>query len=146
MRRLRDTSSSDISSFHFHPWLFIPWLFHPQIFHPQHFHPRIFILALSSLHFLPCTFILELSSSHFHPRTFILALSSLHFHTNKNSLENIRRKSAISKDPDVRTQVPGRKYGDECPCVDKVDARLIHRQSFPMIHHNLDAMYGTEKL
>ena len=23
---------------------------------------------------------------------------------------------------------------------------LIHRQSFPMIHHNLDTMYGTEKL
>ena len=25
-------------------------------------------------------------------------------------------------------------------------APLIHRQSFPMIHHNLDTMYGTEKL
>ena len=23
---------------------------------------------------------------------------------------------------------------------------LIHGQSFPMIHHNLDTMYGTEKL
>ena len=25
-------------------------------------------------------------------------------------------------------------------------APLIHGQSFPMIHHNLDTMYGTEKL
>ena len=83
--RLRDTSSSDISSFHFHPWFFILWLFHPRIFHPQHFHPRTFILTLSSSHFHPCTFhprtfILALSSSHFHPRTFILTLSSSHFH------------------------------------------------------------------
>ena len=31
----------------------------------------------------------------------------------------------ICKDPDVRTQVPGRKYGDECPCVDEVDDRYI---------------------
>ena len=133
MRWLHDTSSSDISSFHFHPWLFILWLFHPQIFRPQHFHPSILILALSS--------------SHFHPCSIILALSSLPFHTYyKNSLKNIWRKPAICKDPDVRTHVPGRKYGDECPCVDKVDAPLIHRQSFPMIHHNLDTMYGTEKL
>ena len=29
------------------------------------------------------------------------------------------------KDPDVRTQVPGCKYGDEGPCVDEVDNRYI---------------------
>ena len=27
----------------------------------------------------------------------------------------------ICKDPDVRTQVPGCKYGDKCPCVDEVN-------------------------
>ena len=27
-----------------------------------------------------------------------------------------------------------------------IDAPLIHGQSFSMIHHNLDTMYGTEKL
>ena len=31
----------------------------------------------------------------------------------------------ICKDPDVRTQVPGHKYGDECLCVDEVDDRYI---------------------
>ena len=42
-----DTSSPEISSFHFHPRFFIP---------------RTFILALSSLYFHPPTFIPTLSS------------------------------------------------------------------------------------
>ena len=37
------------------------------------------------------------------PDIFILALSSPHFHTHKNNLKNIRSKSAICKDPYVRT-------------------------------------------
>ena len=29
------------------------------------------------------------------------------------------------RDPDTGTQVPGCKYGDECPCVDEVNCRYI---------------------
>ena len=45
--------------------------------------------------------------------------------SNLSNLSNLGYFSLISKEPDVRTQVPGRKYGQECPCVDKVDGRYI---------------------
>ena len=112
--RLRDTSSSDISSFHFHPWFFILWLFHPRIFHPQHFHPCTFILTLSSSHFHPRTFILALfipalSSLHFHPPIFILALSSSHFHPHTFILT---LSSSHFHPTIVRTQMLEPKYLD----------------------------------
>ena len=42
----------------------------------------------------------------------------------------------------VRKEIQPIQLGHIVVC----NSPLIHGQSFPMIHHNLDTMYGTEKL
>ena len=106
----------------FHPFTFILGFSSSGFFILGFFILSIFIPVLSSSHFHPRTFILALSSSHFHPHTFILTLSSSHFHLCTFILA---LSSHNCKDPDVRTQVPGCKYGDKCPFVDEVNGRYI---------------------
>ena len=141
---LRPFSLLNFSLFPLHCWFFIVGIFIVAFslsnFHCRNFHCQIFIVAIFIVNFSLSNFhcchfhcwiftvkfsLLPFSLSNFH--CWIFSLLNFHcwnfFHcrvftvTSQMMTNHFR---LICKYPDVRTQVPGCKSGDKCPCVDAV--------------------------